>query len=784
MGESLTFASGPAKRSRRGRIVRAMVLCVPVVTLLGVATLLVKAFAPSAHEVDCVTASRTMSPGNAVLVCQREYQRTRHPLTGSYLADVLRRSGDLTGAGGIASELLGTEVRGDALQILAKIAVTQNRVDDAIAALREARPLHRDNHAELARDDLALAEIHTKAKHYPEALQMLEECISESRSAKDRLTEGYCHLAAGRALMSAGYFAGSHEELDRAEPLLAGERDLALLWYWRGNLDQEVLRAPSHNNHNAQAVVEFQKALEYATRAQLSSLLVNIQMNLAFSLAETDRCDEADRHLQDAGVLDSHGQYANERAELAARIAYRRGNLSLAFSLNEAVFPKLSDDEKIEVSVVQARIALARHDLAAATTWARRGADSAEKIRLSTPTGELRPWILSSRREPLELLFSALARAGEVEDAIEVFDRWQGRALLDVMARPSPEPSPGLSATAATIQNLSQWLPAASIVPIMASDRRSVTKTLGKIDLVGLAIASDEHGRQELWRLAASRGRFKLESLGSVDALRERLDRFRGKPTERPLADELGALLVPDEVVRKTTDPLYVVLDAQLAAVPFVALRRNDQPLIATRPVIRAPRLPTAVACEPRTDVGDPVVLADAAGDLPDARRESSKVASLFGTTPLIGEAATSAALLGAKSVRLMHIAVHGDIDAGGGLLRLHDRAVSAPEISASQLKPSLVVLSSCSTATASDPELAGSLSTAFLAAGAGRVIATLRPVSDAGSRDLMTRFYDARGADDPVHVLASVQATLGASNDPTWPYFAVFSNEVCTPRQ
>ena len=96
---------------------------------------------------------------------------------------------------------------------------------------------------------------------------------------------------------------------------------------------------------------------------------------------------------------------------------------------------------------------------------------------------------------------------------------------------------------------------------------------------------------------------------------------------------------------------------------------------------------------------------------------ESSRIASLFGTTPLVGAAATSTALFAAKSDPLLHIAVHADVDAGGGVLKLHDRAVPAAEISANKLGPSLVVLSACSTARSSDPELAGSLSTAFLAA-------------------------------------------------------------------
>lgn len=761
-------------------------LLIPALTFVGVLVLVLKSFVFSSKELDCVNASRKTTPANAVLICRAEYQRTRQPLTGAYLADVLRRSGNLADATAIAKELLTTDMRADALQILAKIAEAENRTEDAISALQEARRLHRErsNHQELARDDLALAEIQSRGRQYADALQLLDECLSASRTASDKLTEGYCHLSAARALMRAGYFEASHQELDRAAPLLSGDRDLAQVWYWRGNLEQEVIRDPLRSNHNALAVVAFERALQYATRAQSTWLIPNLHMNLAYSLAETAHFDEADRHLQEAAALDTSGKYVDQRTQLAARIAYRRGNLSLASSLNERVYPKLNDDdERIWVSVTQARIALRLNDPIAAEMWARRGVEAAEKIRATQTISELRPWVLASRREPFEALFTALVRSHKIEDAIVVFDRWQGRTLLDQMARPSPEPSPALSITASSIQRLGQWLPAVSSAPLMTGDERAVLEALRKIDLVALAVAQDENETREVWRLVSSHGRFHIDSLGTLEALRDRLDRFVATPTDRAIGDELGALILPDELARKTDAPLYVVVDAPLAALPVVALRKANQPVIALRPVVRSPRLPLIGACEPRSESRSALVLADAAGDLPDARRESTKVALLFGTTPLVGAAATSTALFAAKSDPVLHVAVHADIEAGGGVLRLHDRAVSAPEISANKLGPQLVVLSACSTARSWDPEQAGSLSTAFLAGGSDNVIATLRPVSDAGALEVTTRFYDARGADDPVRTLARIQAELAQTANKEWPNFAVFGKEVCASR-
>ncbi len=782
-------SSAVARRPRRRLLRSATIVATLAVIIIG--GLVAKRTWFSSRELDCITASSspTLPDGDIFGICQREYERTKLPLTGTYFADALRRANNAEAASALANALLSTEARANALQILGRIALDQHRTEDAVRSLKEARQLHREQgqHVQVAKDNVVLAKIQIGQDQYAEALQTLEECISEARADPeapgdaDRRWEGFCRITASRALIAVGYFDAADQELDRAAQLLSGDRDLADVWYGRANLAQEVMRSPLHRTHNAMATTAFERSLELAVRLQRTSLVLNNHLNLAFSFAELGNTEEADRHLAEAGLLDRDGKHKSERAQLAARIAYRRGNLDLAYSLNAQLYPRLDDDDdedaNSDVCVMQARIALARGDLADASLWARRGVASAEKVRSAQTLGELRPWVLATRREPFEVLFTALARAGLVEDAIIVFDQWQGRTLLDEMARPSPELALGLSNTATRIQSLGRWLPAVSAAPLMTSDVRAVIQTLGAIDLLALTVAEGD-----IWRLTASHGRLKLDNLGSARKLGELLDRFGTVPTDHAAAGALGALVLPDELVRTTNEPLYVVLDAPLAAMPFVALRRNDQPVVVARPVLRAPRLPVASACVARTGITSAVVLADAAGDLPDARRESSRVASMFRTTPLVGAAATSTALFAAKSDPLLHIAVHAEIDAGGGVLKLHDRAVSAPEISASKLGPSLVVLSGCGTANAWDPELAGSLSTAFLAGGSERVVATLRSVSDAGTLEVTSRFYDAGGAEDPVRVLAKIQAGLAQSDNKEWPSFAVFGSTACVP--
>jgi tetratricopeptide (TPR) repeat protein len=751
--------------------------------LVAVAVAVAALVVVRARRRDCASSSRLDSDATAVVVCQREYQRTRLPRTGAVLADAYRRSGNVEAAVALATELLDSEARGNALQILGKAASGRGRYDESARLLQEARALHRaqGDRLALARDDQALGNVQRQLAHYSEALQTLDEAIVEAAAVHDPMIEGFCHLTVARVLTEVGYVEGAGQAIERARRLLTAERDLAQLYLMQGNLEQNYDRGLLRSSHQHQAVVAFERSLELARRSQMTGLALTVHLNLAYSLAEVGRVDDAERHLADAAVLDRDRLNEPYRAELAARIAYRRGNLALAYSsITERQYAAIDDpDEQIEVCVMLARIALETGDLDGAVMWATRGVELAEKIRREQVVSELRPWVLASRRGPFEVLFAAHARAGRIEDAAAVFDRWQGRTLLDQMARPSSEPAPGLASTASMVQSLRQWLPAASAAPLMTSDPRAVRDTLARLDIVALAVAEGE-----VWRLSAVGGHTALAPLGTLTALRQRLDRFAAEPTDAGLADELGALIVPAGALRTTDDPLYVVLDAPLAGIPFVALRRDHRPVIAARPVIRAPRIPIARSCELRAGVDTAVVLADSAGDLPAARAESGAVASRFGTTPLVGSAATSGALLAAKSEALLHIAVHAEFNAGGGILRMYDRPVAAPEIAATRLGPSVVVLAGCSTARSSDPELAGSLATAFLAGGSRHVVGTLARVSDDGAEQLVRRFYDFRGAEDPVHALARIQAELARGDSKDWPYFAVFSAEGCLPRR
>jgi tetratricopeptide (TPR) repeat protein len=732
-------------------------------------------------ELDCEHAVLESDASVGVLVCRQEYTRTGDPATGARLANSLRRSRNFSDASAIANNLLATPARSDALQVLGKIAVSEHRIEAGRAALEAARELHvaERRPREIAADDQALAGVFRNQKRFAEALRALDSCITESQGAGDRVLEGYCHMSAGKVLGEVGYFSGAAEELDRAEPLLVLDRDLADLAIEHGTLDLRNGFGPLRLSHAEQAANEFKRAIRHASAAALTQVEQRAELNLVYALAERGRTDEATLHLEAARRLDLEGFDVAERTLLQARIAFRRGDFALATEINTRIYGKLSDDDdRLRVCVMQAEIGLATGVLEDTILWAARGVEVVEATRRAQSAIELRPWMLSVRRQPHELLFTALARAHRFDDAVLAFDRWQGRTLLDALARGAAMQPTTLRTAAMHTEALRHLVPALTEAPIMqVADLDVLFQGLRAVDLIAVLVANDE-----VWRITARHGRLDVADLGRVDALRPAVEQFRVTPTAAGLGDALGVKLLGDETFRDTDEALFVLLDGEIAGLPVAALRARGRPLVAMRPLVRAARL-SELACVPA--VSRPrrgVVIADARGNLPDARREAGELAESYGFRPVIGAAATRDALFAVAHDDLLHVAVHASVGVSGGSLELYDQPVSALEISGRRGGPALVMLSACASAVAGDDdgELATSLATAFLASGSLQVIGTLRPVTDAGAAEVARAFYRDHGAADPARTLARIQAALARTGNTDWPNFVLYGHDTC----
>jgi len=139
------------------------------------------------------------------------------------------------------------------------------------------------------------------------------------------------------------------------------------------------------------------------------------------------------------------------------------------------------------------------------------------------------------------------------------------------------------------------------------------------------------------------------------------------------IADELGAALLPDDLMPPADTPLYIVADDPVSNLAFAALRRHGAFVIDRNPVAYASSAAVLSAMRRTRSPIRALVLGDPTGDLPQAREEAKEVAARLQVAPLLGSAATGKALLGATGATLIHVAAHTESTPVGSALKMHD---------------------------------------------------------------------------------------------------------------
>ena len=235
----------------------------------------------------------------------------------------------------------------------------------------------------------------------------------------------------------------------------------------------------------------------------------------------------------------------------------------------------------------------------------------------------------------------------------------------------------------------------------------------------------------------------------------------------------------------------YLSDDTILFTLPSVSVL----PYVAGRGEVTSPLPPDAAqsgsrATSPLLAIAQP--RAEGLPSLRFAEEEGRAIAALYGTQPLIGDAATEAAFRDrAPGSRLIHIAAHGQLNTVSPLFsRLilapeagDDGALEVHEIYGFDLtRADMVTLSACQTQLGSQSngdDVVG-LSRAFIYAGAPTVVASLWSVDDEATAALMKAFYthlkDGMGK---AQALAAAQSDLRRDEaHPQWAhpfYWAAF---------
>ncbi|OSM04115.1 hypothetical protein MAIT1_03618 [Magnetofaba australis IT-1] len=194
--------------------------------------------------------------------------------------------------------------------------------------------------------------------------------------------------------------------------------------------------------------------------------------------------------------------------------------------------------------------------------------------------------------------------------------------------------------------------------------------------------------------------------------------------------------------------------------------------------IVRTTESPTATGAA--AIVGDPE-FGGLLTPLPGARREAGQLGELYHSAPLIGPAATEAALRAKlqSGVETLHLATHALFDSAAPLesaLILSDGKqadpLSAADLYANPLKARIVALSACETGLgriAAGEDLLG-LARSFYLGGTRALLSSLWTVEDQATALFMQTFHQRRLAGEALGAswLAAVQAVKAAGHPPS----------------
>lgn len=642
------------------------------------------------------------------------------------------------------------------------------------------------------------------------AIELYRQALGLARAVEDKRTEGICLSHLGQALAATGSPEESTAALAAALEIQREAGDL-------GGQARTLYRAGLARlagDEPAAARARFEEALTLRRTLGDSAGQAEVLVALARAERRLGRPGEARARLEEALAFVESLRRAVASPELRATLlAARRDAYELyvdTLLTLDALEPgrghALAALEASETSRARALLDL----LAEARADLHREVDPglAERAAL------LRRQIQARAGRRTELASTAGARSAERIDKLdrEVEDLLAEMARIEETVRGR---SPHYAALAGP-----HTLRAAGIQALLGPETLLLEYSLGE-------------ERSFLWAVDAGAVQvFPLPRRSEIEPAVRRVHEAwrtadpRGVP-EQALAAELSRLLLGPVAGLLKDRRLAIVPDGALHLLPFAALPSPEpgggvgEPLLVRHEIVTLPsasvlaalRLPRALQPDPAREIAviaDPVFSADdprverpapaaapagapAFQRLPATRREAEVIAALrpAGRVRLaLDFAASREAVLSGDLAgwRVVHFATHGVLDlerpALSGLVlsgvdaagRPRDGFLSLGDVYSLRLGADLVVLSGCETALGREVRGEGllGLTRGFMYAGAPRVLATLWPVRDRATSELMSRFYRALLEEGmpPAAALRSAQLSLRADRRWRAPYF------------
>ena len=470
---------------------------------------------------------------------------------------------------------------------------------------------------------------------------------------------------------------------------------------------------------------------------------------LVDALLDANQLSAARSAFDKGGALEQENPY--EVADSTCRFAAVRARLELREGKPAAA--RATVDEALKTTcrdTARAAVLEAQGDVFAAGGFAtdaehawHSAADTLESWRISIPSIVLRRGIVARHRRALERWLDSVGKRCDAIGAVDVADRLLGRALRDRLLDREPT---------MTDTRTDEML--GGLLDRLADSRASGSIAPHSLGATSADLIAFLDGERTVWSLRHFRGAWSIRAVGGREDVDQAIEAYQGDIDNVSAAEKLGALLFTDEEI-SGSQPLTVMLDSDLANVPFGGLRVEHRYLVERADLVEviAPELLFANSPQKWTS---PIVLADPLGDLPAALQEGVHAGAELDVKPLIAGEATRRSLLAAHRSRVLHVASHSNTEHGRAVLELADGSITASEIMAAHLEPRVAVIASCDSKGGEDPM--GSLVSAFLASGAHFVIGTKRAVNDSDTAALIRDFYQAGGDKHPIAALAKAQ--------------------------
>jgi tetratricopeptide (TPR) repeat protein len=603
--------------------------------------------------------------------------------------------------------------------------------------------------------------------------------LKEAELAGEPRARGKATLALAEVQDSYGMVQEALEGFDDAErELRAWPGEVALVHLNRAQLLLDLERYDAARKEVDLAIAENARETSAAFGARRSEFQVGARLNRAIALAHLERFEEADHELEaldrpdirDSVSFDGENCFIKADDARATKIvltyglvAARKRDLGAARNWFECTNPAhVEDDYKWTVATELAGAYRGEGRFSEARAYYEKAIDIIEGMRGQADYVELRPWVLDRRKRPYVELLDMLAWEELYLDALVVAEALHARTLLDVVL------SPAGSADAARNARLRATSPATQ--RLSAND---LIRIIGTHEVLVFATVNDG-----FWRFHVANGRvtaryFDQAAAQTIEDYRNSLDEY---------GPQAAALLLPEDLT-SSTEPL-VVIGEEVWDTPFASLPRERGMLVDARPVAYLPGV-AAMECRAGSWTAGGVALGDADGTLRGAAKEVEMLAASPSIRGYLGANATWAALVQAKHLERLHLAVHGRRREHAMALELADGDVTAAQILDAGIGPKQVVLAGCNTANDADaPESWSSFPSAFVAAGSRYVISTVQSVRDDAAATFVGAYYDLVEAMDPIRATREAQLRArGTSQTKDWASFTAWGSPACDSR-